>query len=254
MTVEQPHWYNQLQATHPNHIDKSKDLRLEAETQVIDLCFLLCIVESSIGSQQSEKWPFQSWFIVRSNMQSWVYDILPTSDLLTFFFLKIKSNQLQLLQLQFLPPALFSLSSVCFPSLFHPCVPLIFFPLFPPVSLPFFLLFFFVPFITISHHTPVLPTPFHCSEVGTQDCVCVRVCVCCQVNWWQSISIWATAQYNYRGILRITLTGHCVHVCVSSWYLSMVTLSGFLSLQPPALQTSLVSIFSLSQHLFLSCY
>lgn len=88
--------------------------------------------------------------------------------------IQFKSNQLQLFQ-QVLPPALSS---------------------------------FLSPFPTVAQSVQSFSTAVS-SEHST-----VCVCVCCQVHWWQSISIWATAQYNYRGILRIALTGLCVYVCV----------------------------------------
>lgn len=57
------------------------------------------------------------------------------------------------------------------------------------------------------------------SQLFEQDFVCARASerarACCQVHWWQSISIWAMAQYNYRGIQRITLDWTpCAQVCV----------------------------------------
>lgn len=45
-------------------------------------------------------------------------------------------------------------------------------------------------------------------------CVCVCVLSGSLAAQWQSISIWATAQYHYRGIQRITLENMWVSVCV----------------------------------------
>lgn len=88
----------------------------------------------------------------------------------------------------------------------------------PPLlisTLSSFLFYFLAPFV-ISIPQSFPPTGVmsaHRTVCVCAFCVCVHGLSGSLDAQWQSISIWATAQHHYRGILRITLGGQCVSVC-----------------------------------------